>query len=246
VPLGGRNEQVTLVVPSSHPSPILRLAASLRDHIHHHTLEALTMQHLSRGLPKEVHDQIQQAVMACLRRVTVIRIKPRWASLYLALQSVLHPPGLTLGEELHRRVDMVFIDGFADGFWPERWSGEERGEKRHDRVKGQEDVGLREVLGVLESLRRDMGTIVGVSLQGLWVSGHFGRAEVAIERNVQSASAGAVPRTIWTRQGRPAAGVASKYPNHTDRSSGVSTVPGRYHFGRCSQVNEDARDDARV
>ena len=68
---------------------------------------------------------------------------------------------------------MVFIDGFADGFWPERWHREDRGteRKQEGRIRTAEDIGVREVMGLLESLRRELGTVVCLTLQGLWVGG---------------------------------------------------------------------------
>ena len=66
---------------------------------------------------------------------------------------------------------MVVVDGFADGFWPERWHGEDRGteRKQEGRIRSAEDIGVREVMGLLESLRRELGTVVCLTLQGLWV-----------------------------------------------------------------------------
>ena len=134
---------------------------------------------------------------------------------------------------------MVVVEGFADGFWPERWSGEERGERKHgERIKGAEDVGLREVMGMMESLRKDLGAIIVLTLQGLWVSGILEELTKAVEWIVQSASTSAVFRALWTGQGRSAKGLATEHSNHTNRTGRFPSEPGRHYPGRCAASHE--------
>lgn len=71
-------------------------------------------------------------------------------------------------------MSLVVCDGFGDGFWPERWIEEERRGKRKvgvDGIRGGEDVGMRDVIEVIERIRRDLRSIVVLSTQGFWVSG---------------------------------------------------------------------------
>jgi hypothetical protein len=56
--------------------------------------------------------------------------------------------------------------------WPERWAEEERGGRRKagkDGVRGADDVGMREVMEGIGRLRKELGAVVIVSLQGHWV-----------------------------------------------------------------------------
>jgi len=69
-------------------------------------------------------------------------------------------------------LDFVVCDGFGDSFWPERWTDEERDSKRSvgqakQRIKGGNDIGLKDVLSVLGDLRREFGAVVVLSTQVL-------------------------------------------------------------------------------
>ena len=68
-------------------------------------------------------------------------------------------------------MDLVICDGFADGFWPERWAEEETSgrKKAAGGIKGAEDVGVREVMEMIGRLRKELGAAVVLSVQGLWV-----------------------------------------------------------------------------
>lgn len=172
IPLGGRGDHVTLLHPSSHRSPVLSLSRHLHQHISGHALDALSAQLKPRHLTPYLASQIKLAVRDSLRRLTVIRTKPRWKSMYLALLALQHPPAHERAENEPRRLDMVVVDGFADGFWPERWVTEDRQQekKAEGRIRRPEDVGLRDVMAALEALRKEMGAVVVLTLQGLWVS----------------------------------------------------------------------------
>ena len=71
-------------------------------------------------------------------------------------------------------MEYVLCDGFADGFWPERWAEEARGTRKRasGAIMSAEDVGLKEVMEVIERLRRELGAVIVLSIQGLWVSSH--------------------------------------------------------------------------
>jgi hypothetical protein len=97
------------------------------------------------------------------------------------------------GQESDYGLDLVICDGFGDGFWPERWADEERasaGKRRRAApgpgpgsgpgtstgngvtpgLRGAEDVGMRDVMDVIGRLRKDLGAVVMLSVQALWVS----------------------------------------------------------------------------
>jgi hypothetical protein len=151
---------------------VLSLSRHLHQHISGHALDALSAQLKPWHLTPYLASQIKLAVRDSLRRLTVVRTKPRWKSMYLALLALQHPPSHERAGDEPRRLDMVVVDGFADGFWPERWVTEDRQqvEKAEGRIRRPEDVGLRDVMAALEALRKEMGAVVVLTLQGLWVS----------------------------------------------------------------------------
>jgi hypothetical protein len=119
-------------------------------------------------------DQIEAIVMESLSRLRIVRFKPRWTPMFLALKAVLYPPRLELdpGTEMTERLDLVVVDGFGDPFWPERWATWGKDEAGGQRKPGRvgEQVGMKEVMGMLESMRREMGAVVVLTIQGLWAS----------------------------------------------------------------------------
>lgn len=92
-------------------------------------------------------------------------------------------------EEVDHGLELVVCDGFGDGFWPERWNDEERaasGKKKRSgpagatgysagtgegggTIRGAEDAGMRDVMDVIGRLRNEMGAVVVLSIQALWV-----------------------------------------------------------------------------
>lgn len=69
---------------------------------------------------------------------------------------------------------MVVIDGFADGYYPQLWADEERGRKQPggdgaNTVVGPDAVGVRQVMEVIGQIRKDLGSVVAMSVQGLRV-----------------------------------------------------------------------------
>lgn len=174
VPLGGQNDQATIIVPTSHRSPIMQLEKHIRSHITGHILDSLAANLRPRTITPSLAETIDETIKGTLSRLRFIRVQPRWKTLLLALMSVLHPPSLTIdpSKENTDKLDILIIDGFVDGFWPERWHTEDRAaDKRSDsRIRGADDVGLKDVIRVLESIRKELGAVVVLTLQALWVS----------------------------------------------------------------------------
>jgi len=68
-------------------------------------------------------------------------------------------------------MDLVVCDGFSDGFWPERWNDEKnKGKGKRVGVRGSDDIGMQDVMENIKRLRKDLGAVVVLSVQGLWVS----------------------------------------------------------------------------
>jgi hypothetical protein len=71
--------------------------------------------------------------------------------------------------------DVVLCDGFADGFWPQRWAEEQAAppagtQARRKEVRGAGDAGMRDVWEAVTALRRERGAVVVLSVQGLRAS----------------------------------------------------------------------------
>jgi hypothetical protein len=122
-------------------------------------------------------------VLESLRRLRVIKLKPRYKSWALALRTLHTPPYIPSGhrgrgKERGHRLDLVVCDGLGDGLWPERWAEEERGGRRKGTgkdagIRAAEDVGMRDVMDGIARLRKELGAVVVISVQGYWVSGCF-------------------------------------------------------------------------
>jgi len=96
---------------------------------------------------------------------------------------ILRPPATAMGwtESLRKvgtlpGIAVVVVDGFSDGFWPERWADEERSSAEKERrrapgvFRGGQDASIRDAWEALTALRRDMGAVVVITVQGLRVS----------------------------------------------------------------------------
>jgi hypothetical protein len=163
IDLGGRNQHAALLYPMTHPSSVPLLQKRIRGHITN-SIQA-TLGHIT--FKPELHDQIDELVKDCLGRLSVIRVKPRYRSWSLALKSLLRP--LSLGDQ--GGMDLVVCDGFGDGFWPERWHDEQKnGRRKVSGLRGGEDVGMSDVMEDINKLRKEMGSVIVLSIQGLYVS----------------------------------------------------------------------------
>lgn len=184
VALGGRNSSAAYVLPVTHSLPIDNLRESLRSHARVCVDGALLDAGLSRRMLPEHLQAIEETVLASLQRLRIIRVRPRYLSWALALRRLLLPrsrrradAACVMDEDSHDDDDnglsLVLCDGLADGFWPERWAEEERREQKKPSisvVRGADDVGMRDVMEAIGRLRKELGSIVVVSLQGIFVS----------------------------------------------------------------------------
>jgi hypothetical protein len=134
----------------------------------------------------ELERQMDSLIKESLERLRVIRVRPRWKSWSLALKTLLGPPVRSdrrvergnEGEGREGGMDLIVCDGFGDGFWPERWHDEQkRGQgqashhgKRMIGLRGGEDVGLHDLMEDVNRLRKELGSVVVLSIQGLYVS----------------------------------------------------------------------------
>jgi hypothetical protein len=154
--LGGRDQYASLIHPTTHPSPIPILRRRLYEYIE----RAITSQVGQLAIKPELARQIDQLVKESLGRLRVIRVKPRYKTWSLALKSLLY--------QKEGGMDLVVCDGFSDGFWPERCNDE--GKRKRVGVRASDDIGMQDVMEDIKRLRTELGSVVMLSVQGLWVS----------------------------------------------------------------------------
>ena len=163
IELGGRNSNAALIYPTSHPDPLPILQRRMRD-----TITSAVHAHLGNiNSTPELEVQIDGLVKECLGRLKLIRVKPRWKEWSLAMKSLLAEKG----EEREGGMDLVVCDGFSDGFWAERWADESsraRGMKSRIGIRGGE-ISIGDVMEDVTRLRKNLGAVVILSVQGLWV-----------------------------------------------------------------------------
>jgi hypothetical protein len=164
IELGGRTSHAALIYPSSHPNPLPILQSRIRDTV----TSAVHAQLGSVYSTPELEGQIDVLVEECLGRLRVIRVKPRWKEWSLAMKSLLAG---RFEEGREGGMDLVVCDGFSDGFWAERWADESskaRGIKSRIGIRGG-DISIGDVMEDITRLRKDLGAVVILSVQGLWV-----------------------------------------------------------------------------
>jgi hypothetical protein len=161
--LGGRDQYASLIYPTTHPSPIPILRRRLYEYIE----RAITSQVGQIVIKPELVLQIDQLVKDSLGRLRVMRVKPRYKTWSLALKSLLY--------QKEGGMDLVVCDGFADGFWPERCNDE--GKRKRVGVRASEDIGMQDVMEDIKRLRTELGSVVFLSTQGLWVSPSHDKAD---------------------------------------------------------------------
>jgi len=172
IDLGGRNSNAALIYPTSHPNPLPIFQGRMRDTI----TSAVHAELGSINSTPELEIQIDDLIKECLGRLRVIRVKPRWKEWSLAMKSLLNrneSRRMEAGKEKEEEggMDLVVCDGFSDGFWAERWAEESlkaRGMKSRIGIRGGEVI-IGDVIDDITRLRRDLGAVVILSVQGLWV-----------------------------------------------------------------------------
>lgn len=179
IPLGGKGGYAAVVHPKTHRSIIPNLAVKMRGHVQQCMLDTV-------GLTKptaSILAAVEEVVQGSLKKLRVIRVNPRYKDWALAFRKLRYPSNsLTVNEEDDEEegLDLVVCDGFADGYWPERSIEEERiaaariaggaaTAKKRLGIRGAEDVGVRDIFEGIGKLRKELGTVVVLSLQGIWV-----------------------------------------------------------------------------
>ena len=157
--LGGRDQYASFLYPTTHPSPI----PILRKRLYEYVERAIVSQVGQIAMKPELVSQIDQLVKESLGRLRVMRVKPRYKTWSLALKSLLY--------QKEGGMDLVVCDGFSDGFWPERCNDEKnKGKGKRVGVRGSDDIGMQDVMEDIKRLRKELGAVVVLSVQGLWVS----------------------------------------------------------------------------
>lgn len=165
VVLGGKGGYAQVFQPYTHRPIILSLRRSIEAHI--------------RSLAPEAQDDlIEDVIKESTSRLSVWRGRPRWKDLALGLKGIVVElsPYLARSERRPGALDLVAIDGFADGYYPHLWADEERGRKQHGdgaNIVGPDALGVRQVMEVIGQIRKDLGSVVAISVQGLRVRPSF-------------------------------------------------------------------------
>ena len=140
-------------------------------------MDTLSTNLRARVITPPIEGVINRTIHQALSRLNIIRFKPRWKYLYMSLMRVLHPPALTISappldnEAKTQSAGMVVIDGFGDPYWPERWAAEDKRVKRGSTgISSGDNIGLNDITKLVQAVREQMGTVVFLSIQGLWVS----------------------------------------------------------------------------
>ena len=152
------------------------------EHIKRCVMDALSTNLRARTITQALSATINAEVDKALGRLMVVRYRPRWKYLYLSLLQILHPPAMMMDDPKEkeamegRSVDLLVIDGFGDPFWPERWAQEDKSVIRARHGGGAlglstgTGIGIREVMGLIQRIRDDLGSVIFLSSQSLWVS----------------------------------------------------------------------------
>ncbi|RSH87238.1 hypothetical protein EHS25_003147 [Saitozyma podzolica] len=178
IQLGGKSFHAALLHPETHRSPLPTLVRGMRAHITSCVESTLASSLKAIRSDADVARAMEDVVLESLRRLRVIKLKPRYKSWALALRTLHTPPYIPSGhrgrgKERGHRLDLVVCDGLGDGLWPERWAEEERGGRRKGTgkdagIRAAEDVGMRDVMDGIGRLRKELGAVVVISVQGYW------------------------------------------------------------------------------
>nr|XP_018262875.1 uncharacterized protein I303_04360 [Kwoniella dejecticola CBS 10117]OBR85033.1 hypothetical protein I303_04360 [Kwoniella dejecticola CBS 10117] len=166
-PLGGKELQATMIIPRSHN--LSRIIRNLRMSIRNHVLG------ISPAIAQKMLDRITQESLA---RLTVYRVKSRWKDLALVLKRILDGiSNLPRGNaSTGGAMDLLIIEGIGDAYYPTRWIEEQRGYNVNKsalssyggrKIVGADEVGLRHVMDCIDWIRREVGSVVVMTNQGL-------------------------------------------------------------------------------
>lgn len=179
--LGGKSQTVVFIHPSTHPSPILRLAKLITAHVRN------CLAPLNEGMDERAQSELaQRIVRRSSSRLTVFQIPPINASFlpsdtqspYTSLAATLALVPIHL-RQLNQELGLVVIDGIGDGFWQARWQREQRMKEKKPGssssssapsagIRSAEQVTMDDVLARIDEIRRVLGCAVVVTNQAIW------------------------------------------------------------------------------
>ncbi|WVO16135.1 hypothetical protein L204_103804 [Cryptococcus depauperatus] len=162
ISLGGKSSHAMIFQPATH----LPIVPGLRKAMKAHVISCV---------PFAANDVVEAVIKESMSRLRVWRGKPRYKDIALGLRSVLNQisPFAHPDRHYHGGLDLLILDGLGDGYYPQRWADEERGRKAPSvfgRIVGPEDVGMRQVMEAIGMIRKDLGSVVVMSVQGLRTS----------------------------------------------------------------------------
>ena len=168
LPFGGRHAHAALLHPTSHKSPLKALEKAMVAHMTACAKDVLSNYLRPEIFPPIVNTLIQETVHQSMARLHVIPFRPSWRHLLLAIRRCTTKPDHANG---NHGLTLLVIDGMGDPFWPERWANEDKaGHLKPSVISNGDNIGMKDVMAALQGIRRDMGTVVALSVQGLWVS----------------------------------------------------------------------------
>lgn len=173
--LGGKSQTVVFVHPSTHPSPVLRLAKLITTHVRN------CLPPPNAGMTEQIQSELaRRIVKRSLSRLTVFQVPINHASF---LPSDTQSPYATLAATLAsiqshiRRINqelaLLVVDGIGDGFWQARWQREQRIKEKKPRatpagIRSSENASMDDVVGGIDKIRRELGCAVVVTNQAIW------------------------------------------------------------------------------
>lgn len=173
--LGGKSQTVIFIHPSTHPSPVLRVAKLITTHVKNCLPPSDTR------MTEEMQTELaRKIVKRSLSRLTVFPVPLTDASF---LPSDLQSPYASLAATLafiphhvrriNQELGLLLIDGVGDGFWQARWQREQRIKEKKPRpspagIRSSQSVSMDDIVGKIDKIRRDLGCVVVVTNQAIW------------------------------------------------------------------------------
>lgn len=139
IAIDGRGKKAAILTPPSHAPVKPALRRAMRRHVED------CFQQIAHSAA-----DVERVIDDALANLTILKPQPRWTAWAIALRKLA----------IRKDLEMVVCDGFADGYWVERWEREER----------RAGNTMREAWDALTHLRQTVGAIVVVTIQGLKVS----------------------------------------------------------------------------
>lgn len=174
--LGGKSQTAIFIHPSTHPSPVLRLAKLITSHVKNCLPPSYS------GINEEMQAELaRRVVQRSLSRLTVFQVPLVNASFIPSdFSSPYAPLAATLAFIPHqvrrsnRELGLLIIDGIGDGFWQARWQREQRMKENKRKsgaqagIKSSENVSMDDIVKRIDKIRRDFGCAIIMTNQAIW------------------------------------------------------------------------------